>query len=468
MSDAKTRRARLARIDLPDFGTSGDEPRLEESIFASRYDSFIARIKAVGAEAAVIYGDREHCANLAWLSGFDPRFEEALLIVVPGREPVLVTGPENQGAAGAAPLAMDVRLYPPMGLMGQDRANTPELGDMLMEIGLNNKMRVAVCGWKYFTAVETADFSNWLEIPSYIVDTLRAICGESGSVFNAGSVFMDAGSGLRAVNGIDELARYEYAACHTSNSIKNVILSARPGMQEYEVARVLQPVGMPLSCHTMFSSGKRAWHGLLSPTSRTIEMGDAVTAAYGVQGALNCRAGWLVENASNLPSQIRDYIDVLVAPYFEAIVQWLETIEIGVEGGRLDAIIRKKLGDEFFGIKLNPGHLIHLEEWMNTPISKGSKIQLRSGMALQVDVIPATGGPYFTTNIEDGIALLDQKTRAEFGEKYPEAMTRIRQRTTFMADQLGINLKPDCLPFSNIAGWLPPFWLSPDQAMTMR
>ena len=230
----------------------------------------------------------------------------------------------------------------------------------------------------------------------------------------------------------------------------------------------LQPIGMPLSCHTMFASGARAWHGLLSPTSRALEKGDAITTAYGVQGALNCRAGWLAEDAHDLPEGVRDYIDVLVAPYFEAVAEWLETIEIGIEGGTLDAIIRTKLSDPFFGIKLNPGHLIHLEEWMHTPISKDSKTKLRSGMALQLDVIPGTGGPYFTANIEDGFALLDENSRAEFSEKYPDAMDRIQLRRTFMDEKLGIHLKPDCLPFSNIAGWLPPFWLSPQQAMTLR
>jgi len=34
-----------------------------------------------------------------------------------------------------------------------------------------------------------------------------------------------------------------------------------------------------------------------------------------------------------------------------------------------------------------------------------------------------------------------------------------------MHDTLGIRLKPEVLPFSNIPAYLPPFWLSPRQAM---
>jgi hypothetical protein len=88
-------------------------------------------------------------------------------------------------------------------------------------------------------------------------------------------------------------------------------------------------------------------------------------------------------------------------------------------------------------------------------------------MAFQVDVIPATGTPYFTTNIEDGIALADETLRAELATAYPEAWARIEARRRFMADALGIDLHPDVLPFSNLAAALPPFLLRPDLVMTL-
>ena len=86
-------------------------------------------------------------------------------------------------------------------------------------------------------------------------------------------------------------------------------------------------------------------------------------------------------------------------------------------------------------------------------------------MALQVDIIPATGTDYFTTNIEDGIALADQSLRSELAARYPAAWARIEARRAFMADVLGIELHPDVLPFSNMAAMLPPFLLRPDRAM---
>src|SRR5207247_96078 len=92
------------------------------------------------------------------------------------------------------------------------------------------------------------------------------------------------------------------------------------------------------------------------------------------------------------------------------------------------------------------------------------KEKLRSGMALQVDVIPVTK-THHTTNIEDGIALADADLRDEFARKYPEAWGRIGRRRAFMREVLGIRLKEDVLPFSNVPAYLPPFWLAPRRAM---
>ncbi|MGZ6315123.1 MAG: aminopeptidase P family N-terminal domain-containing protein, partial [Candidatus Limnocylindrales bacterium] len=231
--------------------------------------------------------------------------------------------------------------------------------------------------------------------------------------------------------------------------------------------RLLDWNGMPLSCHLMLTAGPRATLGLLSPGDRPIERGDRFTVAFGIWGALNCRAGFVVEDAAELPASIRDYVDRLVGPYFEAVAEWYSALRVGQTGGALHEIVDRRLGDPFFGIFLNPGHQLHLDEWVNSPISPGSTVELRSGMVFQVDIIPATGTEYFTTNIEDGVALADASLRASFAAAYPAAWDRIQARRRFMADALGIELHPDVLPFSNLPAFLPPFLLQPDLAMTI-
>ncbi|HVY18554.1 MAG TPA: aminopeptidase P family N-terminal domain-containing protein [Bauldia sp.] len=461
-------RAVLTEATLPDFGMPTEQPEVPKSIYATRLAGFVDRFRAANFDAVVVYADREHSANISYLTGFDPRFEEALMVVLPRRTPVLLAGPENRGFAATAKIDLEVVLYPPFGLMGQDRSKTRPLADVLREAGLSGGAKVGVVGWKYYSAAEAAAPDDWSEAPSFIVDTLRAIVGASGRVANANGLLMHSSTGMRAVNEIEQIAAFEFAACHTSEAVKAVVRGVSPGMTEHTAARLLAPIGLPLSCHTMLSAGPRAFFGLGSPGHRVMERGDPFTTAFGVWGALNCRAGWLVEDAGELPAPIRDYVERLVAPYFLAVADWYEAIGIGVTGGELDAIVKRRIGDPFFGLFLPPGHLIHIDEWMNTPIYPGSAERLQSGQAIQVDVIPATGSAYFTSNMEDGIALLDVRGRAQFAERYPHAWQRIVARRAFMADVIGIRLKDEVLPLCNIAAALPPFILAPQRIMTVR
>ena len=90
---------RLADITLPDFGMPLVRPTLPAGTHARRLDTLVDRLRTAGLDAAFVYADREHFANMAYLTDFEPRFEEALLLVVPGRTPLLLTGPENTGLA---------------------------------------------------------------------------------------------------------------------------------------------------------------------------------------------------------------------------------------------------------------------------------------------------------------------------------------------------------------------------------
>jgi Xaa-Pro aminopeptidase len=453
--------ARLATIDLPEFGMPDHAPELPAPLYTARLERLRARAREAGFDRLVVYADREHSANISYLSGFDPRFEEAILVVPDNGEPAVLVGNECWGIAGAAPLPMRRHRFQDLSLPSQPRDRSRPLGEILADEGIGPGSRVGVIGWKTYASPDA------IEAPAFLVDELRGLVGSSGSVRNATGLLIDPAHGLRVINEVEQLAAFEYAACQTSQGVRDLLFGLRPGLPEAEAVRLLGWNGMPLSCHLMLTAGPRATFGLLSPSTRPIERGDRFTVAFGIWGALNCRAGFVVEDADELPAGIRDYVDRLVGPYFEAISEWYGALHIGQTGGALQEIIDRRLGDPFFGIFLNPGHQIHLDEWINSPISPGSDITLRSGMAFQVDVIPATGTDYFTTNIEDGIALADEALRAEFAGAYPTAWARIQARRRFMAESLGIDLHPDVLPFSNIPAYLPPFLLSPRRAMTL-
>ncbi|MDP8905161.1 MAG: aminopeptidase P family N-terminal domain-containing protein [Chloroflexota bacterium] len=456
-----TTAARLRQIDLPDFGMPERMPEIAPPTYARRLEQLRELGAARGYNVLVVYADREHSANLAYLSGFDPRFEEALLIVGPTDEPAILVGNECYQLAGNAPLPMRRHLFQDFSLPSQPRDRSRALAEILAEEGIRSGRRVGLIGWKSYGRPEMSD------VPAYLVDELRRLVGGAGSVANATELLIDPAGGLRVINEVEQLAYLEYAACQTSDGVRRLLWGLEPGLTEQQAVALLGWNGMPLSCHLMLTAGPRARFGLLSPADRPIEQGDPLTVAFGVWGALNCRAGFVVEHAGQLPPAIRDYVERLVAPYFLAVVEWYEALHVGQTGATLDEIIERRLGDPFFGVFLNPGHQIHLDEWVNSPVWAGSPVELRSGMALQVDIIPATGGSYFTTNIEDGIALADERLRDELAARYPAAWARMQARRQFMSEILGIRLHPDVLPFSNIPAYLAPFLLAPTHAMTV-
>ena len=462
---------RLIETELPIFGEPTVQPEVPAATYAARMQAALARAKTAGMDALVVYGDREHSANIAYLSGYDPRFEEALLVAPTAawpRQPAsLFVGNEGWSYAGMALGSFERVLCQTFSLPGQPRDRQKPLVRLLAEAGLKGGMTVGAVGWKSFGPGDPGADDTWLDLPEFIARGVREVAGESGRVVNATDLFINPADGMRTVNEVDQLAAFEFAATYASQGMRNVMFGVRPGMTEMQAARLMAIPGIPFSAHLMLSSGERAPFGLPSPSARVMREGDAFAMACGLQGGLSARAGFLVRDAGGLREGIRDYVEKLVAPYFRAVAEWYAAVGIGVTGGALHAIIARHLGDPFFGVGLNPGHLIHLDEWLHSPVFAGSAIPLRSGMAIQVDVIPATHSPWFTTNIEDGIALADAALRADFAARYPEAWGRITRRRAFMAEVLGIRLKPEVLPFSNIPAYLPPFLLSPKRVLAL-
>lgn len=454
-------KARLAEVRLPQFGRSAEIPELPSALYSTRLDRLRALAGERGYDRLVVYADREHSANLSYLTGFDPRFEEAILILGQSGTPILLAGNECIALARIAPLPVEAVLHQELSLPSQPRDRSKPLAEVLADAGLVRGGSVGVVGWK------SPGDRTWMDAPAYLVDAIRALVGPAGSVENATDLLIDAADGLRVINEPAQIAAFEHAAGETSSGVRNLLAGLRPGMREREAVRLLEWSGAPLSCHLMLTAGPRARYGLLSPGDRIIERGDPLTVAFGIWGALNCRAGFVVEDAKELPEEIEDYVDRLVAPYFEAVAEWYCALRVGVAGGELQEIIDRRLGDPFFGIFLNPGHQLHLDEWVNSPVARGSRIELRSGMVMQVDIIPATGGPYFTTNIEDGIVLADSALRQALAHSYPDLWHRVNQRRDFMRESLGIDLHPDVLPLSNLPAALPPFILRPDRVMTL-
>ncbi|MDN4477656.1 hypothetical protein QQX10_07410 [Demequina sp. SYSU T00039] len=452
----------LTTIDLPEFELPREMPEIPAETYAARVEALYAEMDRRGLDAVAVYGDREHFANTAFLTGFDPRYEESLLIFVPGRTPTFLVGNESVGYASKTPYPVEIIRQSKFSLVGQPDPDDVELVDQLAAAGLGAESvrKVGLVGWKYWTGAST---SGWIDVPHFIVSELATLAGE---LVNATDIFTDPDSGLRLHNDVDQLAYFEFAASHGSQAMRRLISGIRPGMTELEASSLMNPIMLPFNYHpTMLSGDLHTSWGVASPTSRVMSVGERVCAGLGYWGSNTARAGYLAEDASQIPADQQAYVEKIVAPYYATAAAWYETIRIGLTAGELYDVTASRIGDPYYGVFLNPGHSIHLDEWPVSAVKEGSTTVFTSGNALQLDIIPGTVSGMQNSQIEDGIILADDALQASLTAKYPAMMARVQQRRDMLANVFGITLHESVLPLSNTAGYLPPFWLSPTTAM---
>ena len=199
----------LRRHLFQDFSLPGQPRDRSESLSEILGAEGLRDAGRVGVIGWKEYADREHSANLAYLTGFDPRFEEAMLVVGTSGEPAILVGNECHGMAGAAPVAMRRHLFQDFSLPSQPRERSSPLTEILAAEGIRDGSRVGVIGWKVYADRRT------IEAPAFIVDELRRMT-PAGVVENAVHLLIDAADGLRVLNEVEQLAAFEYSACQTS------------------------------------------------------------------------------------------------------------------------------------------------------------------------------------------------------------------------------------------------------------
>ncbi len=455
----------IVPIELPQFGGLDEPlPPIPLTEYEVRLAAAVARMNEAHLDFLVVYADREHCANMAFLTGFDPRFEEAVLLLDSAGRRWLLVGNECMGYLPDARLKCETILFQEFSLMGQPRGDSRSLRSIFAAFGIGQDAAVGCAGWKYFEGPLVDHPETAIEIPAYIVDLLRGSVGDAEKIRNAGRIFMNPQDGLRLINSADQIAQFEFASIRTSESVLSVVRNVREGAVENELERLLRGSGLPYSCHPIVSFGEKVKRGLSSPSAGRAHLGDAFVVGFGIQGALTCRAGVVAHGPEDLPAGLREFYPRLASNYFEVVTCWYESLKIGARGGDIWQRVDSVRDSARYSFAVNPGHYLHLDEWVHSPFSPGSNILLRSGMALQMDIIPVSRGPFCYINAEDGIVLADETLRAELASRFPACWRRIEKRRAFMKDVVGIRLHEDVLPLSNAPAWLAPYVLEPGRA----
>ena len=165
----------LKAVALPDFTPLGEQPDIPAATYDARAKDAYRR---AGVDWLVVYADREHFGNMAFLSGFEPRFEEAFLLLGANGRRLLITGNESESYAAIARLpGLTVLRSQTLSLMAQDRTQQPRLVDRLRDAGIKAGDSVGFVGWKYLEPEEDEEHSSGFFVPAAYVQMFRRIVG---------------------------------------------------------------------------------------------------------------------------------------------------------------------------------------------------------------------------------------------------------------------------------------------------
>lgn len=451
----------LKQVRRPQLDGPQEPVVLTDETMKKRKEQVLQKMVGAGLDTLVIYCDLEHGGNFSYLTGFVTRFEESLLVLHQTGAAFLVLGNENLKMAAHSRIGAEVLHCPYFSLPDQPMVGERPLHDILADAGIKADSRVGVVGWKMFTST-VADNRQLFDLPYFVMAALKQLVS-AGAVENWTDLFIHSGYGVRSVNNANEIAHYEFGSALASDGVLRAIAEVAVGKSELVIADHLVRYGQPTNVIPIAATGQRFEKAVISPTGKTVKLGDKLSITTGFKGGLASRSGYAVKDAGELPAGQGDYLEQVAKPYYQAVVAWLEQVRIGMTGGELYQVVERVLPKSTYKWHLNPGHLTADEEWLSSPMKRDSEVVLQSGMLLQIDIIPSVAG-YAGASCENGIALADEKLQADLARAYPEVWQRIAARRAYIIEELGIDLPEEVLPLSSGVAYYTPYFLAQDLA----
>ncbi|MDR1505556.1 MAG: hypothetical protein LBI67_00480 [Treponema sp.] len=434
---------------------------LPDSVYARRVDLLQQSINEAGLDYVVVFGDREHFANIEYFTRYDCRFEEGLFILSAEGEKTIVVGNEGMGYSRYIPFEITRIRFRHFSLQGQPREGTPKLREIFADAGIGRSSRVGVTGFKYFDEGEIEDPEHTYDLPGYIMEELFLTTDEK-NVVNYTSRLTSLPGGIRMTLRTPEEAAYiEYQAVKTANVIRRLLKAVKPGMSETELARQAQCDLSPWQMYPLVNFGPLSVSlGLRSPDSRiTLAPGDVFGLCYSQRGSLCSKVGIAARSEADIPDSLAGCVESFYQKHWQAVAAWLSALKVGVTGGLLYDTVMDIIGESEFGVSLNPGHYIGMDEWTNSACAPGSTVPVVSAAALQTDIIASSVEPVMTAICEDTVIVADKDFRDTFKQAYPGIYRRIEKRNRMVRDILGIPLSDDVLAVSPLTGVMFPYML---------
>lgn len=435
-------------------------PPMSKADYLERIAALMERMKADSITHAVIYGDREHFSNIEYFTGYDCRFEESLLIIDSYGNKTIVVGNEGYSYSLLIPFEIKRAFYQHFSLQGQPRDKSPPLERILSEAGIGKTSCAGVVGYKYFEQRHFKNPKQTYDVPAYILEALKAVSRDDG-VVNYTEAVTGLPYGVRmVVRSPKEIAWAEYAAGKCTNIVLDMFDALKVGETELGVSGQSRAELLPQSVHPMINFGAHIATGLRSPDETRLRLGGPCGLCYGLRGSLVSRVGVAAYDEATYDDELRPYIESFYKPFWSAIAAWYEAVKVGAAGGDVYEAVMSRIGSPEFGVALNPGHNIGMDEWTNSPMYRGSRLPIISGSYLQCDIITSGSDPVRSGICEDTVIVADAELRGRLKKEYPATFDRIAKRQRMMRKELGIRIDDSLLPMSNFNGVYFPFMLN--------
>lgn len=446
----------------PTKDNSGKPIILSDATFAQRKDKVLQLMRKYDFSSLMIYADKEHGSNFEYLTGFIPRFEEAIQVINQDGTSTLILGNENYNKTSMARTQSEGILCPFFSLPNQPMDFTKTFADYLKDIKVDDSKRIGLVDWKLLSN-DMNNFHNHHSVPAFIVDGVHEVFGYD-KVVNATQLYMHPKEGARVTNNAEEIARYEYGASLASDAVLEAMNQLTIGQSELEAGNRLNRDGQYPSVVTIAAFGDRFKGANIYPTDNTLDDGDKVALTVAYKGGLSSRSGYAVKDESQLAERDSGYLEEVVYPYFQAYKWWLDNLNIGTKGGDFYQAFSEFYPQTTYGWNLCPGHLVADEEWLSSPFYKDSDATIQSGYIFQLDFIPSQAN-HNGVSAESTIAVADAALREEIKIKQPELWSRISKRKDYLKEALGLALPEHLLPLASTFAYYRPFLLDKKTAI---
>ncbi len=442
----------MTEVNMPVIDLNKEDLELRCSLL-------LERMKLHGLSHVILYGDREHFSTVEYFTKYDCRFEETLFVMDDAGNKSICVGNEGMGFSEIIPYEIKRYMVQNFSLQGQPRDRSKPLDEIFADMGIKKSSKVGVVGYKYFNATDIdTDPLQTYDLPEYMMTSIRKA---TDNCQNFTYEITGLPNGIRMkLYTAKEIAWAESAGNRCAAVVQRLFKNLKPGIREYELSMLSQVGFDPVSCHPLTNFGDESVRlGMRSPTESKLQVEKPAGLCYAIRGHLCSRVSVAAYSLDDC-GELRPYIDSFYKKHFEAMCNWYETIEVGTTGGQLYEAVMSVVGGPEFGVSLNPGHHSATDEWTNSVSYKDSPLPIADGALVQADIIASNGSPVRTAICEDAVVVAGEKLRSELRVQYPEAYDRIMKRREVMKEVLGITLKDDVLPMSNLTGANFPFMLN--------